>query len=62
MRLVGAGLGAFTPANNAAIMEAAPRSHSGLAGCILNMTRGLSAAPGVALTGAVFTLLSGSAA
>jgi EmrB/QacA subfamily drug resistance transporter len=58
---IGVGLGAFTPANNAAIMEAAPRTHSGLAGGILNMTRGLGTALGVALTGAVFTFLSGRA-
>jgi EmrB/QacA subfamily drug resistance transporter len=59
---IGIGLGAFTPANNAAIMEAAPRRHAGLAGGILNMTRGLGTALGVALTGLAFTLASGSAA
>jgi len=59
---IGVGLGAFTPANNAAIMAAAPRTHAGLAGGILNMTRGLGTSLGVALTGLVFTLLSGSAA
>ena len=58
---IGAGLGAFTPANNATIMSAAPRTQSGSAGGILNMTRGLGTSLGVALTGLVFTLLSGSA-
>ncbi|HLJ66695.1 MAG TPA: MFS transporter [Chloroflexota bacterium] len=59
---IGVGLGAFTPANNAAIVAAAPRTHSGLAGGILNMTRGLGTSLGVALTGLAFTLLSGNAA
>jgi EmrB/QacA subfamily drug resistance transporter len=48
---VGAGLGLFTPANNAAIMAAAPREHSGMAGGVLNLTRGLGTALGVAVTG-----------
>ncbi|MDQ2744970.1 MAG: MFS transporter, partial [Chloroflexota bacterium] len=59
---IGAGLGAFTPANNASIMSAAPRTHAGLAGGILNMTRGLGTSFGVALTGLVFTVLSGGEA
>ena len=50
---IGAGLGLFTPANNAAIMAAAPREHSGMAGGILNLTRGLGTAIGVAATGLV---------
>jgi EmrB/QacA subfamily drug resistance transporter len=48
---VGAGLGLFTPANNAAIMAAAPREHSGMAGGVLNLSRGLGTALGVAITG-----------
>jgi len=48
---IGAGLGLFTPANNAAIMTAAPREHSGMAGGVLNLTRGLGTALGVAVTG-----------
>jgi EmrB/QacA subfamily drug resistance transporter len=48
---IGAGLGLFTPANNAAIMAAAPREHSGMAGGVLNLTRGLGTALGVAVTG-----------
>lgn len=58
---IGLGIGAFTPANNAAIMGSAPRTQAGVAGGILNMTRGLGTSLGVALTGLVFTLLSGSA-
>lgn len=46
-------LGAFTPPNNAAIMGAAPRHRLGVAGGILNMTRGLGTTLGVAATGAV---------
>jgi predicted MFS family arabinose efflux permease len=53
---LGAGLGAFTPPNNAAIMAAAPRSQAGAAGGILNLTRGLGTSLGLALTGLVFGL------
>ena len=53
---IGVGLGLFTPANNAAIMSAAPREHSGMAGGILNLTRGLGTAIGVAVTGLVLGL------
>lgn len=53
LALFGLGLGAFTPPNNAAIMGAAPRQRLGVAGGILNMTRGLGTTLGVAATGAV---------
>jgi EmrB/QacA subfamily drug resistance transporter len=53
---IGVGLGLFTPATNAAIMAAAPREHSGMAGGILNLTRGLGTAIGVAVTGLVLAL------
>jgi EmrB/QacA subfamily drug resistance transporter len=53
---IGVGLGLFTPANNAAIMAAAPREHSGMAGGVLNLTRGLGTALGVAITGLVLGL------
>ncbi|MBV8992580.1 MAG: MFS transporter [Pseudonocardiales bacterium] len=59
LALVGAGLGAFTPANNAAIMSAAPRSGSGVAGGILNMTRSVGTSLGVAATGLVYTASGG---
>jgi MFS family permease len=49
----GAGLGAFTPANNAAIMASAPPTQSGMAGGVLNMTRGIGTALGVAVAGLV---------
>jgi EmrB/QacA subfamily drug resistance transporter len=59
LALVGAGLGAFTPANNSAIMGAAPRSQSGVAGGILNMTRSVGTSLGVAATGLVYTASGG---
>jgi MFS family permease len=46
---VGIGLGAFTPANNRAIMLAAPAGTSGAAAGLLNMTRGLGTAAGTAI-------------
>lgn len=60
LAVIGVGLGAFTPPNNAAIMGSAPREHSGLAGGLLNMTRGIGTAMGVALTGLVFAVVAGS--
>lgn len=47
--LLGVGLGLFTPANNALIMRAIPVSASGTGGGLVNMTRGLGTALGVAL-------------
>lgn len=61
LAVVGAGLGLFTPPNNAAIMSSAPREQSGVAGGLLNMTRGMGTAMGVALTGLVLGLVAGSA-
>ncbi|MGH7704400.1 MAG: MFS transporter [Candidatus Dormibacteria bacterium] len=57
---VGVGLGTFTPPNNAAIMGAVPREQAGMASGILNMTRGMGTAMGVALTGLVFGLAAGT--
>ena len=56
LAVVGAGLGLFTPPNNAAIMAAAPRRQSGMAGGVLNMTRGTGTALALALTGAAYEL------
>jgi MFS family permease len=47
--VTGLGLGAFTPANNRAIMLAAPAGASGAAAGLLNMTRGLGTAAGTAI-------------
>jgi EmrB/QacA subfamily drug resistance transporter len=57
LALIGAGLGAFTPANNAAIMGAAPLQRSGSAGGVINMTRGLGTSFGVALCGSIYALV-----
>ena len=56
---MGVGLGAFTPPNNAAIMGAAPRGLSGLAGGVLNMTRGLGTSLGLAFAGVAYTIGAG---
>jgi MFS family permease len=56
LAVVGAGLGAFTPANNAAIMGAAPLQRSGSAGGVINMARGLGTSFGVALCGTIYAL------
>ena len=61
LALTGIGLGLFTPANNAAVMSASPRGHAGVTGGMLNMTRGLGTALGVALAGALFTAGAGAA-
>ncbi len=51
LTLVGAGLGAFIPLNNAGVMRAAPRSRVGVLSGVLNTTRCLGTALGVALPG-----------
>jgi len=59
--LTGVGLGSFTPANNAGVMSTSPRGHAGVVSGMLNMTRGLGTALGVALAGALFTAGAGVA-
>ena len=59
LALTGLGLGAFTPANNAGVMSASPPGHAGVTGGMLNMTRGLGTALGVALAGALFAAAAG---
>jgi MFS family permease len=54
LALTGAGLGAFMPVNNAAVMRAGPRSQAGLLSGILNTTRTLGTALGVALAGLTY--------
>lgn len=56
--LAGVGFGVFNPANNAAVMSGVRSAGSGQLGGLLNMTRGLGTALGVAVTGLV---LAGSA-
>jgi EmrB/QacA subfamily drug resistance transporter len=57
LAVIGAGLGAFTPANNAAIVGAAPLQRSGSAGGVLNLTRGLGTSLGVALCGSIYAFV-----
>ena len=57
---IGAGLGLFTPPNNAAIMGAAPLSQAGVASGVLNLTRGLGTSVGLAATAAVLASVAGS--
>ena len=59
LALVGVGMGLFTSPNNASIMGAAPGQHAGMASGVLNMTRGMGTALGLALTGTVFVLSGG---
>ena len=49
LALLGVGLGAYIPANNAQIMAAVPASNAATAGGMVNMTRGLGTALGVAI-------------
>jgi hypothetical protein len=58
---IGVGLGLFTSPNNAAIMGAAPEQQAGMASGVLNMSRGMGTALGLALTGLVFTVSGGDA-
>lgn len=60
LAVIGVALGLFTPPNNAAIMGAAPRPRSGMASGVLNMTRGMGTAMGLASTALVFGLVAGS--
>ncbi|WP_405136361.1 MFS transporter [Nocardia sp. NBC_01388] len=46
---LGLGLGIFIPSNNAGIMSALPRGKSGTSGGLVNMSRGLGTAGGVAV-------------
>jgi EmrB/QacA subfamily drug resistance transporter len=55
----GAGLGLFISPNNSAIMDAVPRAQAGLASGVLNMTRGMGTAMGLAFAGLVFELAGG---
>jgi EmrB/QacA subfamily drug resistance transporter len=62
LAVIGAGLGLFTSPNNAAIMAAAPGRQAGLASGVLNMSRGLGTALGLAVAGLVFTVSGGDVA
>jgi MFS family permease len=60
LAVLGVGLGMFTPPNNAAIMGAAPKAQAGVASGVLNMSRGMGTAMGLAFTSLVFGLAAGS--
>src|SRR5579884_3420460 len=62
MALLGAGLGLQIPANNAMVMAAAPPQRSGVVGGLLNMTRGVGMAAGVAAAGLAFSAAGGTEA
>jgi EmrB/QacA subfamily drug resistance transporter len=57
---VGGGLGAFNAANNTATTAVIPPDRVGSGSGLLNMTRGLGTAFGLAVAGAVYTATSGS--
>ncbi|MEU6479133.1 MFS transporter [Streptomyces sp. NPDC047017] len=59
LAVTGLGLGMFTPANNAMIMGAIPARSSGTGGGLVNMTRGLGTALGVALVTLALHLAGG---
>ncbi len=58
---VGIGMGLFTSPNNASIMGAAPGQQAGMASGVLNMTRGIGTALGLAVTGTIFVGAGGDA-
>ena len=60
LAVIGVGLGCFTPPNNASIMGSVPDHQAGLASGVLNMTRGMGTALGLALSALVFDLAGGS--
>lgn len=55
--LLGVGMGLFTPPNNTAIMNSAPRERLGVAGGILNMMRALGLIFGIDISRTIFTSL-----
>jgi EmrB/QacA subfamily drug resistance transporter len=54
LAVVGLGLGVFMAPNNASVMSSAPPRQAGAASGLLNMTRGMGTAMGLALTALVF--------
>jgi EmrB/QacA subfamily drug resistance transporter len=59
LALLGLGLGTFTPANNTMVMAAIPAQAAGTGGGLVNMTRGLGTALGVALVTLTLHLVPG---
>jgi hypothetical protein len=54
LALAGAGLGLFTPANNAVIAGAGAAENAGMVSGLLNMTRGIGTSLGVAVAGTAY--------
>ena len=52
-------MGLFTSPNNASIMGAAPGQQAGMASGVLNMSRGMGTALGLAVTGSIFVVAGG---
>jgi EmrB/QacA subfamily drug resistance transporter len=59
--VIGVGLGLFTAPNNASVMGSVPTAQAGMASGVLNMTRGVGTALGLALTGLLFSVDGGTA-
>jgi MFS family permease len=59
LAVLGAGLGLFTSPNNAAIMGTVAQRQAGMASGVLNMSRGLGTALGLAVTSLLFTSAGG---
>jgi MFS family permease len=59
LAVIGVGLGLFTSPNNASIMGAAPDQQAGMASGVLNMSRGMGTALGLAVTGTIFVVAGG---
>lgn len=59
--LCGVGLGLFTPANNAGILRAVPMRAAGAVAGLMNLSRGLGTAAGIAVAGVGFTFAPGPA-
>jgi MFS family permease len=59
LALIGGGLGLFTAPNNATIMGSVPPQQAGMASGVLNMSRGIGTALGLALTGLLFAVNGG---
>ena len=61
LALLGLALGVFLPANNTAVMRAIPAAAAGTGGGMVNMTRGLGTALGVAAVTLTLHLVQGAA-
>ncbi|MDH6135593.1 EmrB/QacA subfamily drug resistance transporter [Kitasatospora sp. MAA4] len=61
LALLGLALGTFVPANNALVMKAIPTTSAGTGGGMVNMTRGLGTAIGVAAVTLALHLVPGDA-